>query len=312
MWNQALLPLRLSTLTIFYHSSSSLTFTVRRELSSDDRSTKAQEHKSNDELEFSEGKPSGIYSLFRKCCNYWNGTQLICILSDIEANMIDTNWNLFTLMYKRHGNDISELRMKMEEDKRNVAPKLSKAAHNLSIFFFTEFCTYLVVNELLKLQGENFSVWLIILLPDGYQLAWELDNAWEQSIKSGSKIDINLEFLSKYRIPHPGRVGGRFFIQKMMPMMLSWVLGGNSSKLEGRPVCCRLSDKANDQLHTWFVEDDALERTINGEYNMFSQKEDYPGISIAKPLPEASFRVKVISSTPRASQNEGAPIYQQV
>ncbi|KAL1350760.1 hypothetical protein AAHE18_06G048000 [Arachis hypogaea] len=51
----------------------------------------------------------------------------------------------------------------------------------------------------------------------------------------------------------------------MMPMMLSWVLGGNSSKLEGRPVCCRLSDKANDQLHTWFVEDDALERTINGE-----------------------------------------------
>ncbi|KAL4370290.1 hypothetical protein AHAS_Ahas06G0051000 [Arachis hypogaea] len=26
----------------------------------------------------------------------------------------------------------------------------------------------------------------------------------------------------------------------------------------------------------------------------------------------ASFRVKVISSTPRASQNEGAPIYQQV
>ncbi|XLR67728.1 hypothetical protein S83_018400, partial [Arachis hypogaea] len=178
------------------------------------------------------------------------------------------------------------------------------------------------VNELLKLQGENFSVWLIILLPDGYQLAWELDNAWEQSIKSGSKIDINLEvsdtlisnkmethnfvdlnirllkimvqlcgqvfyaivllayldeslilgkpesdlqrFLSKYRIPHPGRVGGRFFIQKMMPMMLSWVLGGNSSKLEGRPVCCRLSDKANDQLHTWFVEDDALERTING------------------------------------------------
>ncbi|XLU18843.1 hypothetical protein S245_054909 [Arachis hypogaea] len=30
-------------------------------------------------------------------------------------------------------------------------------------------------------------------IEDGYQLAWELDNAWEQSIKSGSKIDINLE-----------------------------------------------------------------------------------------------------------------------
>nr|XP_025698700.1 zeaxanthin epoxidase, chloroplastic isoform X1 [Arachis hypogaea] len=192
-------------------------------------------------------------------------------------------------------------------------------------------------------------------IEDGYQLAWELDNAWEQSIKSGSKIDINsslrryererrlrvaiihgmarmaammastyraylgvglgpLEFLTKYRIPHPGRVGGKFFIQKMMPMMLSWVLGGNSSKLEGRPVCCRLSDKANDQLHTWFVDDDALERTINGEWFLLpcgdegghlnpisliqdemkpciignTQKEDYPGISITIPLPEVS------------------------
>ncbi|XP_057719194.1 zeaxanthin epoxidase, chloroplastic-like [Arachis stenosperma] len=121
-------------------------------------------------------------------------------------------------------------------------------------------------------------------------------------------------FLSKYRIPHPGRVGGRFFIQKMMPMMLSWVLGGNSSKLEGRPVCCRLSDKANDQLHTWFVEDDALERTINGEWFLLpcgdeggylnpisliqdemkpsiignTQKEGYLRISITIPLPEVS------------------------
>ncbi|MED6196828.1 hypothetical protein PIB30_051027 [Stylosanthes scabra] len=193
-------------------------------------------------------------------------------------------------------------------------------------------------------------------IEDGYQLAWELDNAWEQSIKSGSNIDIDtslrryekerrlrvalihgmarmaammastykaylgvglgpLEFLTKYRIPHPGRVGGRFFIQKMMPMMLSWVLGGNSSKLEGRPVCCRLSDKANEQLQRWFVDDDALERTINGEWFLLpcgveegaqsnpisliqdemkpciignKQKQDYPGISITIPLPEVS------------------------
>ncbi|MED6172672.1 hypothetical protein PIB30_052196 [Stylosanthes scabra] len=192
-------------------------------------------------------------------------------------------------------------------------------------------------------------------IEDGYQLAWELDNAWEQSIKSGSKIDIHsslrryekerrlrvalihgmarmaammastykaylgvglgpLEFLTKYRIPHPGRVGGRFFIQKMMPMMLSWVLGGNSSKLEGRPVCCRLSDKANEQLQRWFVDDDALERTIHGEWFLLpcgdedahpnpisliqdemkpciignKQKQDYPGISITIPLPEVS------------------------
>lgn len=35
------------------------------------------------------------------------------------------------------------------------------------------------------------------------------------------------QFLTKFRIPHPGRVGGRFFIDIGMPLMLSWVLGGN-------------------------------------------------------------------------------------
>ncbi|GLT38998.1 hypothetical protein SLA2020_132080 [Shorea laevis] len=75
-----------------------------------------------------------------------------------------------------------------------------------------------------------------------------------------------LSFLTKFRIPHPGRAGGRFFIDLAMPLMLSWVLGGNSSKLEGRPICCRLSDKANDQLRRWFEDNDALERAINGEW----------------------------------------------
>ncbi|GLT50151.1 hypothetical protein SLA2020_236580 [Shorea laevis] len=75
-----------------------------------------------------------------------------------------------------------------------------------------------------------------------------------------------LSFLTKFRIPHPGRVGGRPFIDIGMPLMLSWVLGGNSSKLEGRSMSCRLSDKANDQLQRWFEDDDALERAINGEW----------------------------------------------
>ncbi|XP_050372405.1 zeaxanthin epoxidase, chloroplastic isoform X1 [Argentina anserina] len=75
-----------------------------------------------------------------------------------------------------------------------------------------------------------------------------------------------LSFLTKFRIPHPGRVGGRVFIDKAMPLMLSWVLGGNSSKLEGRPPSCRLSDKADDQLRSWFEDDDALERAIDGEW----------------------------------------------
>lgn len=36
-----------------------------------------------------------------------------------------------------------------------------------------------------------------------------------------------LQFLTMFRIPHPGRVGGRIFIEPAMPLMLSWVLGGN-------------------------------------------------------------------------------------
>ncbi|KAL5821679.1 hypothetical protein ACOSQ3_023561 [Xanthoceras sorbifolium] len=75
-----------------------------------------------------------------------------------------------------------------------------------------------------------------------------------------------LSFLTKFRIPHPGRVGGRVFIDIAMPLMLDWVLGGNSSKLEGRSQSCRLSDKANDQLRTWFRDDDALERSMNGDW----------------------------------------------
>ncbi|XP_012491812.1 zeaxanthin epoxidase, chloroplastic [Gossypium raimondii] len=79
-----------------------------------------------------------------------------------------------------------------------------------------------------------------------------------------------LSFLTKFRIPHPGRVGGRFFINLAMPIMLNWVLGGNSSNLEGRSLSCRLSDKASDQLQTWFEDNDALEQTINGEWFLLS------------------------------------------
>jgi zeaxanthin epoxidase len=78
-----------------------------------------------------------------------------------------------------------------------------------------------------------------------------------------------LSFLTKFRIPHPGRVGGRFFIDIGMPLMLSWILGGNDSNLEGRALQCRLSDKANDELRNWFEDDDALERAISGEWFLF-------------------------------------------
>ncbi|OAY78646.1 Zeaxanthin epoxidase, chloroplastic, partial [Ananas comosus] len=105
-------------------------------------------------------------------------------------------------------------------------------------------------------------------IEDAYQLALELEKAWNQSVETGTPMDIEsplkryekerrirvaliygmarmaaimastyrpylgvgfgpLSFLTKLRIPHPGRVGGRFFIKFAMPLMLSWVLGGN-------------------------------------------------------------------------------------
>ncbi|CAO2830885.1 unnamed protein product [Amaranthus hypochondriacus] len=130
-----------------------------------------------------------------------------------------------------------------------------------------------------------------------------------------------LSFLTKFRIPHPGRVGGRVFITPVMPLMLSWVLGGNSEKLEGRAPHCRLSEKANNQLQRWFEDDDALERAINGEWFLLpsgddadslepiclSRNEDEPcligsvlhedfrGISVALPVPQVSERHAEIS-----------------
>nr|CAD1825116.1 unnamed protein product [Ananas comosus var. bracteatus] len=147
-------------------------------------------------------------------------------------------------------------------------------------------------------------------IEDAYQLALELEKAWNQSVETGTPMDIEsplkryekerrirvaliygmarmaaimastyrpylgvglgpLSFLTKLRIPHPGRVGGRFFIKFAMPLMLSWVLGGNSSKLEGRSPSCRLSDKASNQLQRWFEDDDALERALTGEWYLF-------------------------------------------
>ncbi|KAL1540905.1 Zeaxanthin epoxidase, chloroplastic [Salvia divinorum] len=143
-------------------------------------------------------------------------------------------------------------------------------------------------------------------IEDGYQLALELDKAWSQSTsgraidvetslkryENARKIRVAiihglarmaaimattyraylgvglgpLSFLTKYKIPHPGALGGRLMIDYMMPLMLGWVLGGNGSKLEGRPMQCRLSDKANDQLQRWFTDDDALERAMDADW----------------------------------------------
>ncbi|XP_077214279.1 zeaxanthin epoxidase, chloroplastic-like [Tasmannia lanceolata] len=124
-----------------------------------------------------------------------------------------------------------------------------------------------------------------------------------------------LSFLTKLRIPHPGRVGGRPFMVLAMPLMLNWVLGGNSSNLEGRSLSCRLTDRASNQLQKWFEDDDAMERALNGEWYLLPQRNetngtlqpihlsrdehkpcvignvshpDFPGISIAITSPQVS------------------------
>jgi len=135
---------------------------------------------------------------------------------------------------------------------------------------------------------------------DGYQLAVELESAWQESVKSGAPMDIvsSLKRYEKERrlcvaiihglarmaaimatvyIPHSG-VGleplalltksSRLLIKYGMDMMLSWVLTGNSSKLEGRPLRCLLSDKANDKLYQWLEDDDAMEEAMGGECDL--------------------------------------------
>lgn len=49
----------------------------------------------------------------------------------------------------------------------------------------------------------------------------------EYSKNDNVNFRFTLHCLTKFGMPHPGRVGGRFFIDIAMPLMLSWVLGGN-------------------------------------------------------------------------------------
>ncbi|KAF7850275.1 hypothetical protein BT93_L5666 [Corymbia citriodora subsp. variegata] len=186
-------------------------------------------------------------------------------------------------------------------------------------------------------------------IEDSYQLSLELEKAWKKSTKSGTPIDV-VDALKSYEkarrlrvavihgmarmatlmvslyksylgvglgpltIPNPRIVGGRFFVAIVMPLILNWVLSGNSSKLEGRTPCCRLSDKANDQLRRWFEDDDVLERAMNREWLLLptgnktspqqpiclsrdestcciigsEQNDDLPGVLVTIPLAQIS------------------------
>lgn len=73
-------------------------------------------------------------------------------------------------------------------------------------------------------------------------------------------------FLAALKIPHPGTIAGRILFNQTMRGALDWVLCGYSSSLEGRPACCRLADKASEHLQTWLEDNEALERSINGQW----------------------------------------------
>ncbi|KAL7169197.1 hypothetical protein ACSBR2_034273 [Camellia fascicularis] len=66
---------------------------------------------------------------------------------------------------------------------------------------------------------------LTMRIQEDYGLLLSMD--WHEWLRSWPQLTRHIWFLTKFRIPHPGRVGGSFFIDLAMPLMLSWVLGGS-------------------------------------------------------------------------------------
>ena len=78
-------------------------------------------------------------------------------------------------------------------------------------------------------------------------------------------------YLTKFKIPHPGRVGGYFAMNLTMPTVLAWVLGGNVSNLEGaRSAFCRMADQPKGfkekDFRTFLKDDDALIRASKASW----------------------------------------------
>lgn len=78
-------------------------------------------------------------------------------------------------------------------------------------------------------------------------------------------------FLTQFKIPHPGRVGGYFAMNLTMPTVLGWVLGGNISNLSGaRQSFCRLADQPKGfnqaDFFTFLKDDDALIRASKASW----------------------------------------------
>ena len=77
--------------------------------------------------------------------------------------------------------------------------------------------------------------------------------------------------LTKFKIPHPGRVGGYFAMNLTMPTVLAWVLGGNVSNLaDARASFCRMADQPKGfrekDFRTFLKDDDALIRASKASW----------------------------------------------
>ncbi|KAF9599966.1 hypothetical protein IFM89_002001 [Coptis chinensis] len=151
----------------------------------------------------------------------------------------------------------------------DIASSLQRAVPNLRLLTWVTFCLFFYTPCFSYEKERRVRVAVIYGMA---RMAAVMASTYKPYIGVGLGP---LSFLTKFRIPHPGRVGGRFFIDIGMPLMMRWVLGGNSDKLEGRPPSCRLSDKASDQLQKWFEDDDALERAINGEWFLFPSTNEF-------------------------------------
>lgn len=83
-----------------------------------------------------------------------------------------------------------------------------------------------------------------------------------------------LEWITKFKIPHPGRVSGQAVLKLTMPMVLDWVLGGYNSQLKksGRIPVCRIEDKPTGFDESDFAlfmrDDDALLRAAHAVWSI--------------------------------------------
>ena len=105
-------------------------------------------------------------------------------------------------------------------------------------------------------------------------------------------------FLTKFKIPHPGRVGGYFAMNLTMPTVLAWVLGGNVSNLEGaRSAFCRMADQPKgfkeQDFRRFLKDDDALIRASKASW-LLQPMNATMHLNAGMPGPQASHCGKVI------------------